>query len=253
MGVRCSAPAPVMSATPPDEPDDGGPRIVRAPLEDEQIASALGVAVPPEEFAATVLKARILFKRRLDAARVAKRPEYAGSGSAVATTKSAGLRRAVSADEVGGREHDISAGLKLLRERLAFCELKEARMGDDGNCQFRALSYQLFGTQEHHAYVRERACAQLLKARDDFEIFFEAGEFEPWVRSMQESKKWGDELTLRAAADTFRCIIHVITSTPGTGGWHLVYTPGAGVPVRRLFVTYISPIHYNSIERNFNG
>jgi hypothetical protein len=29
-------------------------------------------------------------------------------------------------------------------------------MQDDGNCQFRALSHELYGTQKHHERVRAR-------------------------------------------------------------------------------------------------
>ena len=74
--------------------------------------------------------------------------------------------------------------------------------------------------------------------------------------------RWGDELTIRAAADAFGCTVHVLTSD--AENWHLRYTPagmarqpslasaeladgsGAG---RRLFLTYISPVHYNCIRR----
>ena len=66
----------------------------------------------------------------------------------------------------------------------------------------------------------------------------------------------GDELTLKAAVDRLGVRIHVVTSN--ADNWHLVYTPEttqvAPLPRempfeyrRLLFLTYISPVHYNSL------
>ena len=68
------------------------------------------------------------------------------------------------------------------------------------------------------------------------------------MAGMQTDRTWGDELTLRAAADAFGCVVHVITST--TENWHLVYQPEKPrEPPKSLFLTYVSPVHYNTISR----
>jgi hypothetical protein len=41
-------------------------------------------------------------------------------------------------------------GVHLLEKRLKKMGLRTLRMGDDGNCQFRALSFNLFGSEDHH-------------------------------------------------------------------------------------------------------
>ena len=41
-------------------------------------------------------------------------------------------------------------GMQLLEKRLQVMGLETVQMGDDGNCQFRALSFNLFGSQDHH-------------------------------------------------------------------------------------------------------
>jgi len=79
-----------------------------------------------------------------------------------------------------------------------------------------------------------------------------------YCAAMRLPGTWGDELTLRAAADLLRAKVYVITSD--ADNWLLQYDPsavagsgvgGAGpVAARCLFVTYVSPIHYNTIEHD---
>ena len=43
-----------------------------------------------------------------------------------------------------------------LEKRLKDLKLKMLIMGDDGNCQFRSCSHQLYGTQENYEKVRQK-------------------------------------------------------------------------------------------------
>jgi hypothetical protein len=58
----------------------------------------------------------------------------------------------------------------------------------------------------------------------------------------------GDELTLKAACDAFGTEVHVVTST--LDNWYLQYAPEMGDSdiQKKIFVCYISPLHYNSVE-----
>ena len=44
-------------------------------------------------------------------------------------------------------------------------------MRGDGNCQFRALSFQLFGSQDLYEMVRERSVSYLKEYRELYEDF----------------------------------------------------------------------------------
>lgn len=143
-----------------------------------------------------------------------------------------------------------AAGVALLESRLAKMRLRTERMGDDGNCQFRALSHNLFGSQDHHAAVRERCVERISRRADEYSFLFESdAEFRAYVRDMRRNRTWGDELTLRACADAFGVRIHVVQSTKEN--WNLVYEPGEEADEdggsKRLFLSYISPVHYNAI------
>jgi hypothetical protein len=71
--------------------------------------------------------------------------------------------------------------------------------------------------------------------------------FHEYIRNMHMPGTWGDELTLRAAADVLKVKVYVITSEEQN--WLLHYDIGDGKKgggERCLFITYTSPIHYNT-------
>ena len=124
-------------------------------------------------------------------------------------------------------------------------------MEDDGNCQFRALSHELYGSQDHHLRVRAGAVAYLRAHEADFAPFVgTAADWAHYLGRMAKSREWGDELTLQAACGAFAVDVHVISTE--TEHFHLEYAcpvPSAATP-RKLFLSYISPIHYNVVVPN---
>jgi hypothetical protein len=91
---------------------------------------------------------------------------------------------------------------------------------------------------------------------------------------MEKFCTWGDELTLKYCADVFDVVIHVVTSHEEN--WYLHYDPAKGEAERhyakqseervvqlipdaaedgkvgtlrkQIFLTYVAPVHYNSIS-----
>uniref|UniRef100_A0A7I4EIP2 OTU domain-containing protein n=2 Tax=Physcomitrium patens TaxID=3218 RepID=A0A7I4EIP2_PHYPA len=49
----------------------------------------------------------------------------------------------------------------LLLHRLSLYGLTERRIAGDGNCQFRALSDQLYRSPDHHQFVRDKIVSQV--------------------------------------------------------------------------------------------
>ncbi|KAF5834291.1 hypothetical protein DUNSADRAFT_9114 [Dunaliella salina] len=134
-----------------------------------------------------------------------------------------------------------------LVERLDRLNLQVYEMSGDGNCQFRSISHELFGTQDCHGKVRRRTMNHIKANPDDFRCFL-GEDFDDYVKAMSVEGCWGDELTLRAACDSYGVIMHVVTSDETN--WHLIYKPKGGVKCNvELFIAYIAPIHYNAIRR----
>lgn len=145
------------------------------------------------------------------------------------------------------REEAISEGIKLLDERLAFLKLRSIKTVDDGNCQFRSISKELYGSEDYHFAVRKRVIEHMRANRVMFEPYVgDAADFDEYLFAMSKNKTWGDELTLRAAADGFGVEIHIITTEPEN--YLLTYGPVVTKLSRKLFLSYISPIHYNTVQ-----
>ena len=149
-----------------------------------------------------------------------------------------------------------------LEARLGTLNLSQHMMQGDGNCQFRAFAFNLFGTQSHHLVVRRAACEQMAAHVEYFAAFFaDEAEFRDYLRGMARDRTWGDELTLRAVVEAYGCVAHVLTSE--AQNWYLVYTPestdvdlaASSVPEnyqappqgKEVFLSYVSPVHYNAV------
>ncbi|KAJ0089181.1 hypothetical protein Patl1_32138 [Pistacia atlantica] len=102
-----------------------------------------------------------------------------------------------------------------LLNRLQLYGFVELKVPGDGNCQFRALSDQLYNTPEHHKYVRRQVVNQLKSHPDMYEGYVPM-EYGEYLKKMSKSGEWGDHVTLQAAADSFGVKIIVITSFKDT-------------------------------------
>eukprot|EP00775_Hariotina_reticulata_P008191 gene8191-8382_t len=139
----------------------------------------------------------------------------------------------------------LSEDSRLL-QRLSRLKLVVLDAAADGNCQFRAVSQQLYGTQEHHAFVRRQAVEHIKSSSEDYSALL-GEDFDAYVDGMGQDGCWGDELTLRAVCDSFGVVLHIVTSEQYN--WYLKYTPLQLKTTQEVFLTYISPIHYNSLRR----
>lgn len=141
---------------------------------------------------------------------------------------------------------DLRSEEARLRDRLKLLKLDMHVMQGDGNCQFRSVSFCLYGTEDHHGHVRRKAIEYMRQRSEEFEMFL-GEEYPQYLGGMERSRTWGDELTLRAIAEVYNLVINVITSTHKN--WFLRYSPSSGTAPREVFLTYISPLHYNAVRR----
>ncbi|KAF7801938.1 OTU domain-containing protein [Senna tora] len=131
-----------------------------------------------------------------------------------------------------------------LLHRLKIYGLCEVKVSGDGNCQFRALSDQMYRTPEHHKYVRKEIVKQLKDHPSLYECYVPM-KYKQYYKKMAKSGEWGDHVTLQAAADKFGAKICLLTSFKDT--CFLEITPQGKAPKHELWLSFWSEVHYNSL------
>eukprot|EP00262_Sarcandra_glabra_P010676 TRINITY_DN2601_c0_g1_i2.p1 TRINITY_DN2601_c0_g1~~TRINITY_DN2601_c0_g1_i2.p1 ORF type:complete len:227 (+),score=33.57 TRINITY_DN2601_c0_g1_i2:163-843(+) len=139
---------------------------------------------------------------------------------------------------------DSSLDHQRLLQRLNVYGLYEVKVSGDGNCQFRALSEQMFKSPDHHKYVRKEVIKQLKNFRSLYEGYVPM-KYKRYYKKMAKSGEWGDHITLQAAADKFAAKICLLTSFRDTCFVEII--PQSQAPQRELWLSLWSEVHYNSI------
>lgn len=72
-------------------------------------------------------------------------------------------------------------------------------VSNDGNCFFRAVSDQLYGSEDYHMKLRERACDYLMLHKEHYRFFVDDEQtFDDYVAEMRTDGVWADNLELQA-------------------------------------------------------
>ncbi|XP_047324346.1 OVARIAN TUMOR DOMAIN-containing deubiquitinating enzyme 9-like [Impatiens glandulifera] len=140
-------------------------------------------------------------------------------------------------------DEEMSDHQRLL-ERLDLYELIELKVEGDGNCQFRALSDQIYRTADHHKTVRQQIVDQLKYQGELYEGYVPMT-YDEYVKKISMSGEWGDHVTLQAASDVYGVKIFVLTSFKDT--CYIEILPRIQKSKRIIFLSFWAEVHYNSI------
>jgi len=136
-----------------------------------------------------------------------------------------------------------------LKQRIKLYGLKERSVRGDGNCQFRALSDQLFGTEKKHVEVRSSVVKHLRLWKDRYTPYVPE-DYEVYVMKMSQDSTWGDHVTLQAASDVYGIRICVISSYPGDS-FIIEISPQKLRSPKVLWLSFHAEVHYNSVVPDF--
>ncbi|KAK9678041.1 hypothetical protein RND81_11G184200 [Saponaria officinalis] len=139
---------------------------------------------------------------------------------------------------------DANTDHERLLQRLQVYGLFEVRVSGDGNCQFRALSDQMFKLPDYHKFVRKEVVKQLKENKSLYEGYVPM-KYKRYYKKMAKNGEWGDHVTLQAAADRFAAKICLLTSFRDTCFIEIV--PQNQEPRRELWLSFWSEVHYNSL------
>ncbi|MBY0307588.1 MAG: hypothetical protein K2Q09_02500 [Phycisphaerales bacterium] len=140
------------------------------------------------------------------------------------------------------------AFLRLLKER----GLRLVPVAGDGNCLFRAIALQVYGTAEAHVILRRRCMDFIENSRATFEPFTGAS-FEAYVANkrkdgMESPLAWGGHVEVQAISEMFSTPIEIYDAEQGQAVniFHQGYRTDE-VPVR---LSYHHGNHYNALIPN---
>ncbi|KAL4191889.1 hypothetical protein AMTRI_Chr06g191280 [Amborella trichopoda] len=139
---------------------------------------------------------------------------------------------------------DATLDHQRLLQRLNVYGLCEVKVSGDGNCQFRALSDQMYRSPEYHKHVRKDIVKQLKEYRTLYESYVPM-KYKRYYKKMAKSGEWGDHVTLQAAADKYGAKICLLTSFRDTCFIEIV--PRLQPPQREFWLSFWSEVHYNSL------
>ena len=117
-------------------------------------------------------------------------------------------------------------------------------MKGDGNCQFRALSDQLYQSPDHHEFVRQQIMSQLKSNRDAYDGYVPMA-YDDYLEKVSQNGEWGDHVTLQAAADKYGVKIFVMTSFKDT--CYIEIQPKVQKSNKVVLLSFWAEVHYNSI------
>ena len=124
----------------------------------------------------------------------------------------------------------------------------------DGNCLFRAVSHQMYGTQERHAKIRKDVCDYMRSQNERFKWLVE--DFEEYVRARERpvykgEGEWGDHAEIIVMEELFDRPIEIYAPSDGPYKPRKTHMSGE-LPDQLKHVTpirlhYQGNNHYNSI------
>jgi len=117
----------------------------------------------------------------------------------------------------------------------------------DGNCLFRAISVQLYGTEEHHGLLRGITMDYIEIEKDFFSKFLIGEEryFEEYILMKRESGRWGDDIEIEALSEIYNRPIQIYAykSTPMRTFHENLSNPNP--PIR---LSYHCCSHFNAVN-----
>ena len=134
---------------------------------------------------------------------------------------------------------------QLLRRRLDGLGLRENEVDGDGNCQFRAIADQLYGSSDRYAEVRANIVEHLRSNSSRYSAFV-PDSYDTYIENMGRDGNWGDHLTLQAASNVYGLEIRVYTSYDED--WERVIRPADDGNIgRAIQLSFYAEVHYNSV------
>jgi len=139
-----------------------------------------------------------------------------------------------------------SPSMSMLAFRLARLGLTPLDVGGAGDCFFRAISHQLYGTAAYHLHVRAVGIEHL---RYHPESFIESNIEYSWLEylnNMSRQGTWCDNLIIQAVANALNCTIYITESAENFAETNVISPVNMQGRPRTIYIGHLDEIHYFS-------
>ena len=104
--------------------------------------------------------------------------------------------------------------MSVLTTRLAGIGRKPVNTIGDGNCFFRSVSHQLYGTEDRHPQIRALAIQHLINSPEHFVEYNTDQSWLQYLQSMSRLGTWADNIIIQAVANINNLRINITESAP---------------------------------------
>ena len=135
----------------------------------------------------------------------------------------------------------------LLQNRLRAIGLVPSDCGEDGDCFFRSVSHQLFGSATNHLTVRVIGVEYLRNHPEEFLEFLEGRSWSEYLSSMCKQGTWCDALIVQAVANAYNLRINFVESAVGFSEQTVVEAQHSSYDSRTsIVIGHVDEYHYVS-------
>jgi hypothetical protein len=133
--------------------------------------------------------------------------------------------------------------------------MKTLTIASDGNCQYSSISYFEYGNMNEYMQVRENVYNELVHFKNEYAPFIDNSvNYSRYCNSVLEKGTWGDNITLRAASETYKIHVIVYVQTYFNQNISEMYTyeiiPKS--PKKKATLLFIGNCHYNVLVEDDN-
>ena len=145
---------------------------------------------------------------------------------------------------------DISS-MSVLTTRLARIGRKPVNTIGDGNCFFRSVSHQLYGTGDRHPQIRALAIQHLINSPEHFVEYNTDQSWLQYLQSMSRLGTWADNIIIQAVANTNNLRINITTTVRSIHAESETQRRN----LRDIYVGHLEELHYvscNNAHKTYN-
>ena len=143
------------------------------------------------------------------------------------------------------------SSMSVLITRLARIGRKPVNTIGDGNCFFRSVSHQLYGTEDRHPQIRALAIQHLINCPEHFVEYNTDQSWLQYLQSMSRLGTWADNIIIQSVANTNNLRINITESAPNFSESTTVKSIHAESEnqrrnLRDIYVGHLDELHYVS-------